>query len=249
MQPENKTENVSQISVRRKTTSQLGWRARINEVRKRKVGLRALLKSVYVYSKGTSQNGKHLSSFLVNGNVALELGKNIKIVNNGTLNIGLPKLCVPSKRPCILRMCNNSELTVEDSFTLSPGTVVSLGEDAELTAGDVFVNSDSKIICQKQIAIGHNVTIGWDVLLCDSDFHYLIRDDFAISKPIEIGNDVWIASRAAILKGVKIDDGAVVAAGSVVTRSVPSHCLVAGVPARVVRENVHWRTKNQQQLF
>lgn len=58
--------------------------------------------------------------------------------------------------------------------------------------------------------------------------------------PISIGNHVWIGTNAIILKGVDIGDGAVVAAGAVVTRSVPPRCIVAGNPAKIVKENVEW---------
>lgn len=54
-------------------------------------------------------------------------------------------------------------------------------------------------------------------------------------RPVRIGNNVWIAPRCTILKGVTIGDNAVVATGSVVTKDVPANTLVAGVPARVVR--------------
>ncbi|HEY4760282.1 MAG TPA: CatB-related O-acetyltransferase [Thermoguttaceae bacterium] len=60
-----------------------------------------------------------------------------------------------------------------------------------------------------------------------------IWDDFR-SPPI-IGNDVWIASKATILQGVRVSDGAVIAAGSVVTKDVPPYAIVVGVPARIVR--------------
>jgi len=53
--------------------------------------------------------------------------------------------------------------------------------------------------------------------------------------PVIIGNDVWIGSRAIILSGVKIDDGAVIGAGAVVTNDVPPYAIVAGVPAKVLR--------------
>jgi acetyltransferase-like isoleucine patch superfamily enzyme len=61
-----------------------------------------------------------------------------------------------------------------------------------------------------------------------------------MSAPVHIGSHVWIGARALILKGVRIGDGAVVAAGSVVTRDVPSRALVAGNPAQVIREDVSW---------
>jgi acetyltransferase-like isoleucine patch superfamily enzyme len=65
----------------------------------------------------------------------------------------------------------------------------------------------------------------------------LIDDDyeFAEYRPIEIGNDVWIGTRAIILDGVKIGDGAIVAANAVVTKDVPPYAIVGGVPAMVIR--------------
>ena len=51
---------------------------------------------------------------------------------------------------------------------------------------------------------------------------------------------MWIGTKATILKGVKICDGAVIAAGAVVTKDVPAKCLVAGVPAKIVKENISW---------
>jgi acetyltransferase-like isoleucine patch superfamily enzyme len=60
--------------------------------------------------------------------------------------------------------------------------------------------------------------------------------EYLVSKgPIRVGNDVWIGARAIILSGVSIGDGAVIAAGSVVTRDVPPYTIAAGNPARVIR--------------
>ena len=54
------------------------------------------------------------------------------------------------------------------------------------------------------------------------------------------GGKIWIATNAIILPGVTVGDGAIVAAGAVVTRDVPEKCMVAGVPANVIKENVEW---------
>ena len=62
---------------------------------------------------------------------------------------------------------------------------------------------------------------------------------------IEIGNDVWIGTRATILEGVTIGDGAVVAAGAVVTKDVPSYAIVGGVPAKVIRYRFDEETINK----
>lgn len=71
----------------------------------------------------------------------------------------------------------------------------------------------------------------------DSDFHDL-NNHFAdgASKAIVISDDVWIATRSTILKGVTIGKGSVVATGSIVTRDVPDYSVVAGIPAKVIKK-------------
>lgn len=61
------------------------------------------------------------------------------------------------------------------------------------------------------------------------------RQDFEDYLPIVIGNDVWIGARVTIMDGVKIGNGAVIAAGAVVTKDVPDYSIVAGVPAKVIK--------------
>ena len=70
-----------------------------------------------------------------------------------------------------------------------------------------------------------------------SDWHAGRKDWSKVPcAPVVIGNRVWIGCNALVLKGVRIGDGAVVAAGTVVTRDVPANSLVGGNPARVIRE-------------
>lgn len=57
-----------------------------------------------------------------------------------------------------------------------------------------------------------------------------------ISAPIKIGKHVWVGQGAMILKGVTIGDGAIIAAGSIVTKDVPSRTLVGGTPARIIKK-------------
>jgi len=88
------------------------------------------------------------------------------------------------------------------------------------------------------IRIGNCVRIGHDVSLLTVDHHVGsegMRSGDHKYGPIEIGDGAWLASRVIVLPGVRIGAGAIVAAGSVVTRDVPDNTLVVGVPARVAR--------------
>ncbi len=93
------------------------------------------------------------------------------------------------------------------------------------------------ISASEKIIIGKNVRVGQYVLIMDNDFHH-VEDHFSDGKksPVIIEDDVWIAAKATILKGVHIGKGSVVAAGAVVTKDVPAYTLVGGVPAKPIRK-------------
>ena len=107
-----------------------------------------------------------------------------------------------------------------------------------ITVGrDFFINSFG--ILKGDITIGDDVLIGPSVVIWGLDHGVElgepIRVQPLVNEPIVIGDDVWIASKAVILKGVTIGSGAVVGAGAVVTSDVPERAIVVGNPARVLR--------------
>jgi acetyltransferase-like isoleucine patch superfamily enzyme len=85
------------------------------------------------------------------------------------------------------------------------------------------------------LTVGDNVILGHDVSFYGADHDPDSKEREARYAPIFVGDDVWIASKAAILKGVRINNGAVVAFGAVVTRDVDENAIVGGVPARYIR--------------
>jgi acetyltransferase-like isoleucine patch superfamily enzyme len=112
---------------------------------------------------------------------------------------------------------------------------------ARLTVGRCSSLGDRvQIHCCQEVTIGDYVLISWDCNILENNFH-TTTDGGITSSPVVIGDRVWIGCRAIILSGVTIGEGAVVAAGSVVTRDVPPGTLVAGNPARVIRETGPWR--------
>lgn len=138
-------------------------------------------------------------------------------------------------------MREQSQLKVHGSFTVYSNADISIHKGAVLEIGSGFANHGARIHCFNFIKIGNQVYIGDDVAIRDSDGHEIIDSERPVSMPIVIMDHVWIGAKATILKGVTIGEGAVVAAGAVVTKDVPAHSLVAGVPAKVVKEKVSWR--------
>ena len=101
----------------------------------------------------------------------------------------------------------------------------------------------SYIGCSGHIVIGNNVMMGPRVSLFAENHNFddtdrLIRDQGVLRKSIFIDDDCWLASSSTILAGVTIGKGSVVAAGSVVTHDVPPYSVVAGSPARVIRNRL-----------
>jgi acetyltransferase-like isoleucine patch superfamily enzyme len=131
-----------------------------------------------------------------------------------------------------------SELTgkkVDDSFGLFPPFNSDCGKN--LTIGKrVFINSGCKFQDQGGITIGDDVLIGHNVVIAtlNHSFDPEHRGDLE-PRPVEIGHKVWIGANATILPGVTIGDGAIVAAGAVVTKDVTPLTVVGGVPAKLIK--------------
>lgn len=165
-----------------------------------------------------------------------------RIIGNGKLILN-QKLIPGSNAECIVALGDNSTVNVEGEFRLYPDTQLRLRKNAKVTLGSGYVNQGTIIHCENSITIGRNVAISFNCYIADSDFHSIINNDGKClnpSKPVIIGDRVWIGQGATILKGVTIGNGAIIAAGSVVTKDVPSNTMVAGNPAVVKKENVKW---------
>lgn len=123
------------------------------------------------------------------------------------------------------------------------GSYIQIGNNATLKIGNSFINREVKIICNKSITIGDGCIIAMGTVIRDNDGgnHQIIAESYQNQKPIVISSHVWIGENSMILKGVTIGEGAVIAASSLVTKDVPPHCMAAGSPAKIIKENVYWK--------
>ena len=138
------------------------------------------------------------------------------------------------------------------SFSIIEGSMSFDRDNAQISIGDRTFIGASNLVCAEKIEIGNDVLIAWGCTLVDHDSHSVKwdarKDDVSAwrngekdwaevtIKPIKIFDKVWIGFNSIILKGLTIGEGAVVAAGSVVTKDVPPYTLVAGNPAKIVRQ-------------
>lgn len=115
--------------------------------------------------------------------------------------------------------------------------VVGAVEGGTLVVGeDTFINEGSSVVAFHSIEIGSNCHIGELVGIFDTDHHAVDSVSPVRYAPVKIADNVWIGRAAIVLPGVSIGENSVVASGSVVTSDVPRNTLVAGNPARLVRE-------------
>ena len=145
-----------------------------------------------------------------------------------------------------LYVAKNASLEV-GAFDVYAGSRINVNEGASLIMGSGYLNYDCAIDVFSSVTIGHNVVISERVAIRDSDNHTIHcaeADGNTNVKPstipVVIGDHVWVGMNSVILKGVHIGEGAIIAAGSVVNKDVPPHCLAGGVPAKIIKTGVSW---------
>ena len=184
--------------------------------------------------------------FRGNGNLLADRNCILILRKGSTIEIGkilhLNKNCiVHNKRSSTLRLDMSAKMLIKDTASIFYDADIIIFDNAELIIGNSFINSGCKIRCHKKIVIGDGCAISHDFTVMDSDAHYLFGDNH--TKPVIIGDNVWIGTRVTILSGVKVGNGAVIAAGSLVKDNVPDNAMVAGVPAKIIQNNINMSRK------
>lgn len=178
-----------------------------------------------------------ITKIILKGN-QVEYGEGLK-------SRGIPKINV----------WRNGKMSIGKNFSMNNGNrynrigrqqpcIFEVRSGAELVIGNNTGISATSIVCSRKITIGDNVKIGGNTVIYDTDFHSMetatradkLKDlQHTKSAPVIIGNDVFIGAHSTILKGVCIGDGAIIGAGSVVTKIIPPYELWAGNPARFIK--------------
>lgn len=154
-----------------------------------------------------------------------------------------------------LKLYKGAKLQIGNNFLMQSGDAINpicrnikscifVNNNASLTIGDNVGMSSPCIWCNESITIGNNVKLGGVVTILDTDCHSLDYIDRrpngndsvnTINRPIVIDEDTLVGAHSIILKGVYIGARSIIAAGSVVTRDIPSDCIAGGNPCKVIR--------------
>ena len=168
--------------------------------------------------------------------------------------VGGVKIIKKNKLICLLTRTKNGELIIGNDFKcnnkiksnsiglIQPCIFNISSSNSKIVIGDNVGISGSTICATTSVTIGNNVLIGSGCLISDTDSHPIDWEDRLYDRnektrkaPIVIEDNVFIGARSIILKGVTMGEGAVVGAGSVVSKDVPPYSIVCGNPARVVK--------------
>lgn len=219
--------------------------------------IRLALKYLLLFSRTTRLRPVPLYQFIkynslkeiIQGNVLLptpyctiEINKGANIIKKGILTLGSKKFS-KSKLETRLLVDKGATLRWDGSTSIGYGSDIEVFPNAQLSfGGGGATNIGATIICGEKIEIGKNTMLGRHITIRDNNgSHFMNRQGYKNTRPVIIGEKVWLTEQCTVMPGVKIGDGAIIGALSLVIRNVPAHCLATGHPAEVIDEDILWK--------
>lgn len=141
---------------------------------------------------------------------------------------------------------NDNKIFINEGTKIGALEIIIQNSGSQIKIGKNTEIGGARIVCcefQDQVSIGNDNLIADDVEFWSCDGHSIYQNGARInqSMPIVISDHVWIGRSVKILKGVSLLENTIVGMGSLVTsRPYPSHSIIAGFPAKVIKENVTW---------
>ncbi len=157
------------------------------------------------------------------------LEENIILGNNVSIGSGV-----------VIKTTDNGKIMIGNNVTIEKNSYI-YAQDCEVKIGsNSFIGNGSQIVAEKSIIIGKDCLIAAYSIIRDANHGIRkkekIKDQLNNAKLINIGDDVWIGAHSTIVAGVVIEKGAIIGANSVVTSNIKSYTIVAGVPAKFIKE-------------
>lgn len=193
------------------------------------------------------RNLLHNKGIVCGTNCYINISKSAQLKVDGVLTIGRKDKFPRSNLETRIYIGENAKFNILGEFKIDADCEIVVFNGAEFTIhGSKLSASDAntglRIVCGEKIEIMPDVGIGRNVVIRDTNGeHYMNTAGYRPTRPVVIGEKAWLCEACTIMPGVKIGRGGIVGAHSMVTKSVPSHALVSGTPAKVVQENVLWK--------
>lgn len=200
----------------------------------------AIIKGIRLNGLFRFLKGRNL---LVASNEAIVENCGSIVINGGNLRLGGKYYYGNEPMRSALGVRKGGKLIVNGDVRFVYGADIEVfkGGTLEIAGGGGF-NIGATIVCGERITIGNGVMGGRHVTIRDNNGgHWMNLPGYRNTKPVEIGDHVWLCEGCTIMPGVKIGAGAVVGARAVVFNNVPANTLVVGNPAQVVCDKVEWK--------
>lgn len=173
---------------------------------------------------------------------AIRIEKGAKVCKKGVLVLGY-KQFKKSKLETRLLISKGATFSYDGNISIGYGANIEVFPHARLSfGGGVATNIGTTIICGDSIEIGANTMLGRHVTIRDNNGnHYMNRPGYKNSRPVYIGEKVWLTEQCTVMPGVKIGKGAIIGGLSLVIKNIPPYCMASGHPAVVVDEDILWK--------
>lgn len=177
-------------------------------------------------------------------NCMIEMDKTAKLyIRNRNIQIGIYKF-QKSKAETYFKMGKKAVWISNGGAGLAVNASLEICDRGRFESGYWDTNSGCVIVCAKRIVFGENVMLGRNNLIYDSDHHRIKDENDRIKnqpKDVWIGDNVWLTSNVAVLKGARIESGSIIGAHTVVTGDVPCNAFVVnGTKAKIINQKAKW---------
>ena len=185
---------------------------------------------------------RHKDIIIPKPHVAFDLAKTGKIVKHGVTIIGWKKIR-SSKLETRIFVGNNATLEFGGGNTVGYGSCIEVHDNAKILFKEgCKCNTCCTFVSQDYIEIGEGTMLGRHITIRDNNGnHYMNRDGYRNTRPVIVGDKVWLTESCTLMPGAKIGQGSIVGAHAVVYTHIKPFALAAGNPAQVVDENVLWK--------
>lgn len=193
----------------------------------------------------------HMGGAKITKSGCVKISKNVRGKNNSFIS---GEGCLIDKLGlCIIG--DNNKITIGRNCTIQKGcNFWIIGNNSSIVIGDdTRIGANCAIEVQEDnqhITVGNDNLWSHNIRLRNNDSHYIYDKETGkrtnLPRGIEIGNHVWIAAFATILKGVHVGNGSVIGTHALVTKDVPENVVSVGIPAKMVQSNIEWSDSPKQ---
>jgi acetyltransferase-like isoleucine patch superfamily enzyme len=185
---------------------------------------------------------------IISHNVYLKkMGGHIKVngeLKRGMIRIGFGDIGIFDKQRSRCIWFVTGRIIFNGRTDIGHSVKINVHETGILEFGEKFlINAESAIICRKNIVFGRQNLISWQCMITDTDFHKMHQNGVQLNedRPVHFGDKVWVGMQSTVLKGVKIADGAVIGAGSIISKNLDvENSAYGGNPAKLLKNDITW---------